>query len=90
MVRTDRYKYIVYEWGRDREQMFDMETDRGEMVDLAENADHADVLDAHRERLLEWCHERGDIFAEHYGHPGLPSIPGYDYDEIRDRFERGG
>jgi arylsulfatase A-like enzyme len=87
MVRTDQYKYAVYGRGRYREQLFDMEADPGEMVNLATDADYADVLDDHRERLLEWCVATGDVYDEHYGHPGVPSIPGYEYPEVAERFE---
>ncbi|MFB6219294.1 MAG: sulfatase, partial [Halobacteriaceae archaeon] len=82
MVRTDRYKYVVYEGGRDREQLFDLRSDRGEMVDLSADADHAGTLDAHRAHLLEWCRRTDDTFAELSSRPGLPSVPGYEYDEI--------
>jgi len=82
-VRTDRYKYILYRRGRDREQLFDMQADRGEMVDLSSDADHADVLEAHRDRLLEWCAQTGDIFAERYPE-GAPLIPGRELSEMRE------
>jgi arylsulfatase A-like enzyme len=87
MVRTERYKYVVYNRGRRREQLFDLRADPGEMVDLTESDRHADVLDRHRELLLEHCLERRDRFEEHYGHPGLPTLPGYEYGELDDRFE---
>ena len=32
---TDRYKYVVFGWGAHREQLFDLETDPGEMRNLA-------------------------------------------------------
>ena len=50
-VRTDRYKYIVYDRGRYPEQLFDMKTDPGEMVNLAVESRHREVLQEHR-RLL--------------------------------------
>jgi arylsulfatase A-like enzyme len=87
MVRTDGFKYAVYGRGRHREQLFDMRSDPGEMVNLAVDARHEDVLDAHRERLLDWCAETGDLYMEHYGRPGLPSIPGYEYETVADRFD---
>jgi len=88
MVRTPQYKYVVYQRGRDREQLFDLEADPGEMVDLSVDADHADVLDEHRELLLEWCLETGDTFATHYAHgEEIPTIPGYEYDEVADAVE---
>jgi len=87
MVRTPRYKYTVYEQGRPREQLFDVEADRGEMVNLAVDADHEDVLQDHRELLLEWCLETGDEFMSHYatGIDDLPTVPGFEYGEVRER-----
>lgn len=86
MVRTDRYKYVVYNRGRRREQLFDLRADPGEMVDLTESDAHAAALDRHRELLLEHCLAREDRFEEHYGHPGLPTLPGYEYAELEARF----
>ena len=86
MVRTEQYKYIVYHEGRHNEQLFDLEADPGEMVDLAESADHTATLDAHRDRLLAWCEETGDRFGSRYHHPEVPMIPGYDFEELRSRF----
>jgi len=89
MVRTPGYKYAVYGKGKPREQLFDMDADRGEMVNLAVDAAHRDVLDAHRERLLEWCVETDDRFMSHYGDgiDDLPTVPGFEYEEIRERVD---
>jgi arylsulfatase A-like enzyme len=87
MVRTEDYKYAVYGRGRHREQLFDLEADPGEMVNLAVDARYEDALAEHRERLLDWCVETGDLYMEHYGRPGLPSIPGYDYEELKAHFD---
>jgi len=62
MVRTNRYKYICYDWGRYREQLFDMDEDPGEMVNLAVNAAYRSVLQEHRSRLSKWCEETEDVF----------------------------
>ena len=37
-----------------REQLYDMETDRGEMVNLAVDARYADIVKEHRAMLREW------------------------------------
>jgi len=89
MVRTERYKYIVYERGRQREQLFDLRSDPGELTDLSVNADYRDVLDDHRELLLEWCKRTDDTFAVPSGLSGVPGIPGYDPDEVRAYLEDG-
>ena len=54
MVRTPEYKYVLYDKGQYREQLYDMETDRGEMVNLAVDARYADIVKEHRAMLREW------------------------------------
>ena len=61
-VRTDRYKYMVYAWRRNREQLIDMLHDPGEMSNLAVDTNHRDVLNDCRRRLHEWMAETGDGF----------------------------
>ena len=60
MVRTADYKYAVYIRGRDREQLFSMDGDRAELVDLATSADHREILDEHRRLLLAWGERTDD------------------------------
>lgn len=86
MVRTDRFKYIVYDAGRPNEQLFDLETDPGEMVNLASRARYEDTLERHRDLLLEWCEHTGDAFGSRHTHPGVPMIPGRDFEELWPRF----
>jgi arylsulfatase A-like enzyme len=62
MLRTDRYKYVVYSWGQFREQLFDLQNDPGEMVNLASSARHRPLLLEHRSRLRQWCDEHSDDF----------------------------
>ena len=62
MVRTARFKYAVYSWGKNREQLFDLQRDPGEMRNLAEDAAHSQVLNDHRARLKRWITETGDSF----------------------------
>lgn len=54
MVRTQRYKYCVYNWGLHREQLFDLQNDPGEMVNLAVEARYKDILDDMHRRLDKW------------------------------------
>jgi hypothetical protein len=61
---TEQHKYSVYPIGRYREQLVNLETDSGEMVNLAVDAKHRDVLDDHRKRLLAWCEETEDPFQK--------------------------
>ena len=64
VVLTDRYKYSAYPLGRYREQLVDLQTDPGEMVNLAVNARFEDELDDHRRRLRAWCKKTEDEFLK--------------------------
>jgi len=66
MVRTARHKYNVYEDGAHREQLIDLAKDPGEMVNLAEDPKHAQVLSDHRRRLRRWVDETGDEIGKAY------------------------
>jgi len=66
MLRTDRYKYNVYETGKHREQLIDLKTDPGEMVNLAEDPGYKEILEDHRQRLRQWIEQTGDKIAEPY------------------------
>ena len=56
MVRTDRWKYILYEGYRP--QLFDLESDPDEFRDLGGRADHADVRAEMHERIFTWLRKR--------------------------------
>lgn len=56
MVRTDRWKYILYEGYRP--QLFDLETDPEEFRDLGRSPDHADVRAEMHERIFAWLRRR--------------------------------
>jgi len=63
MLRTSEYKYCLFIEGEERESLFDMKSDRGELVNLARNSDYASVLDEHRMLLRGWIEESGDSTA---------------------------
>ncbi len=72
MVRTARYKYVLYDKGRHREQFFDMLNDRGEMRNLMlENAYNKEVQ-RHRDILANWM----DTYKIRPSRPKLHDIPG--------------
>lgn len=52
---TLRYKYVAFSRGLDREQLFDLEADPGEMHNLAVEARHDGLLAEMRRRLAAWC-----------------------------------
>lgn len=53
-IRTDRYKYVLYDKGRYREQLFDMQADRGEMRNLVVESVYKKELQKHRDILRQW------------------------------------
>ncbi|HEY5212694.1 MAG TPA: sulfatase-like hydrolase/transferase [Acidobacteriaceae bacterium] len=63
MVRGQRYKYCVYSEGNRRESLVDLQTDPGEMLNLAGDTHFSDVLHMHRAMLTEWCGVTRDSFA---------------------------
>ena len=61
-LRTERYKYVIYEIGKHREQLFDLDNDPGEMINRAVDARYKDVLDDHRKRFVAWAESTNDYF----------------------------
>jgi arylsulfatase A-like enzyme len=53
MIRTQRFKYVRYSAGANREQLFDMEADPLEMRNLVKDPKFADVLNEHRRMARE-------------------------------------
>jgi arylsulfatase A-like enzyme len=65
MLRAERYKYCVYAHGQNRESLVDLETDPGEMMNLARDPAHRATLLAFRERLRAWGLQHKDpLIAE--------------------------
>jgi arylsulfatase A-like enzyme len=56
MVRTDQWKYIHYEGFAP--QLFDLDADPGELMDLGASPDHAALRADLHERLFEWLRQR--------------------------------
>ena len=59
MVRTERHKY-VYCPG-DRDELYDLEADPQQLVNLAESEGHASVREGLRERLMRWMLDTADV-----------------------------
>ena len=53
-VRSPRYKYVLYHAGRNREMLYDMEADPGEMRNLAVESRYTAELQRHRDMLRQW------------------------------------
>lgn len=62
MLRAQRYKYCAYNEGKRRESLVDLQTDPGEMVNLAGDSHYTVILNEHRAMLKEWCSETQDSF----------------------------
>jgi arylsulfatase A-like enzyme len=54
MIRTERYKYIRYAFGENREQMFDLENDPHETKNRIADASLTNEFELHRGFLAEW------------------------------------
>jgi arylsulfatase A-like enzyme len=72
VVRSERYKYVLYDKGRYREQLFDMLRDRGEMRNLAVENAYADQLQTMRDILENWMDTNGIRPTR----PKLHDVPG--------------
>lgn len=59
-IVSSRYKYVFYQWGRNREALYDLEADPGEMVNLAVDRRHAETLGELRRKMYEWGERIGN------------------------------
>jgi arylsulfatase A-like enzyme len=66
MVRTQRFKYCLYDSGEHREQLTDLKDDPGEMKNLAEVPTFKSVLEQHRRFLKDWIERTGDRIGASY------------------------
>ena len=62
IVVSQEHKYIAFSEGEPRELLFHLETDPGEVDDLAARPDAAAVLGVHRAYLARWVEQTGDPF----------------------------
>jgi len=61
-LRTRKFKYIVYNKGVVREQLFDIETDPVETANLSAKQPYKTILNQHRSMLKKWCLKTNDDF----------------------------
>jgi len=64
MVRTDRFKYCVYDYGNRRESLVDMQADPLETKNLARQPEHREVLLQHRRLLQTFAAEHDDALVD--------------------------
>jgi len=69
MVVSEKYKYILFDGGDNREQFFDIQKDPGEMLPLMHNPKYKKEIAAHRKYLEEWITESADDFK-----PGFSNL----------------
>lgn len=55
-----RYKYVLYIHFQNREMLYDLDADRGEMVNLAVDRRHASELKRLRRKMYDWGVKTGD------------------------------
>ncbi|KIO75063.1 sulfatase [Pedobacter lusitanus] len=63
-VITNDFKYIVYNKGNIREQLFNLKMDPGEMDNLAMSKEYKKKLYEMREYLKVWCKRNGDHYVK--------------------------
>ena len=63
MVRTEDFKYAVYDLGKHRESLVDMKNDPYEMQNLARNPEYKRELKKHRRLLRKYAEDTGDTEA---------------------------
>jgi arylsulfatase A-like enzyme len=64
LVRTARYKYVLFAQGENREQFFDMEADPGETKNFIAEASLAGEIERHRSLLKQWMDDTQDTFGK--------------------------
>ena len=64
MVRTDRYKYCVYDRGTRRESLVDMVNDPLETKNLAGDPAHRKIVEQHRKLLLAFSARHNDVLVK--------------------------
>ena len=70
MLRTERYKYILFSMGERPEMLFDLTADPGEMHNLAYDIRNRDILAEHRHLLRQWMADTNDDYLDRFGVPG--------------------
>ena len=62
MLRNKRFKYWIYNEGNQRETLYDLKRDPGEMVNLVNDPKYADELKKCRTDLIEWGKKYNDPY----------------------------
>lgn len=62
MVVSEKYKYILFNGGENREMFFDIKNDPGEMQSLTNNPEYKKQIEVHRQYLKDWIEKTSDDF----------------------------
>ena len=63
-IRNERYKLVINLLCSD--ELYDMQEDPGEMVNLIESSEHVDVRNVLHDRLIDWMNQSRDPFRGYY------------------------
>lgn len=63
MVRSERYKYCLYDLGERREELYDLKNDPGETINIAGERSSKEILKQHRNYLSEFAKKYKDTLA---------------------------
>jgi len=63
MVRSNSYKYCLYDQGKQRQELFDIKNDRLETKNLAKNPKYNNILKQHQDLLLAFAKKHKDQTA---------------------------
>jgi len=75
MVRTDQYKYCVYDHGKQRESLVDMKNDPLETKNIATDPGSKRIVQTHRNILLAFADKHKDLLAKQMLADGMPPKP---------------
>jgi arylsulfatase A-like enzyme len=75
MVRTEQYKYCVYDHGTQRESLVDMKNDPLETKNIATDPVNKKIIQTHRNLLLAFAAKHKDPLAKQMLANGMPAIP---------------
>ena len=65
MLRNEQFKYWVYNEGKQRETLYDLKNDKGEMVNRAGDPKYSDELKRCRNQMLEWASKNNDAYLKY-------------------------
>jgi choline-sulfatase len=63
MVRSERYKYCLYDLGEKREELYDLKNDSGETINIAGEKSSKEILKQHRSYLRKFAEKYNDTLA---------------------------